>query len=98
MGLADKLRRLDENAYSDAVYDQFVSPFSWWPLSAGGLIVLATGVADGHAVRVAAGVGLALVGSLFAVLGHRRDRRVEDARRAGVEADMARRRVRRLSG
>ena len=98
MGLADKLRRLNDNAHSDAVYDELFSPFSWWPLSAGGLVVLATGVADGHAARVAAGVGLALVGSLFAVLGHRRDRRVEDARRARIEADMARRRARRLSG
>ena len=97
MGLADKLRCLDDNAYADAVYDQFFSPISWWPVSAGGLVVLATGWRTVTPYGLRGGVGIALVATVFAVLGHRRDRRVEDARRARVEADMARRRARRLS-
>lgn len=95
MGIGDRLRRLDDNPFSEAVYDQYTAPFTWWLLTGTGIVAVAIGAAKGSAPGVVVGVVLVLFGLTMSVLTRRRDRRLEDARRERVESDMAARRARR---
>ena len=81
MALGDRLRHLDDNAYADFVHDQYAAPFSWWMVTAVGLLALGVGIAKGNGVPVAVGVGLTLIGFVFSVLCRRRDRRLDSTRR-----------------
>lgn len=88
MGVGDRLRRLDDNALADITYEQATAPFSWWSLTAFGLVGLVLSVLQRDIRGAGAAVVMTAVGAALSTLTRRRDRRLEEARRDRVERDM----------